>query len=417
MAPRLSLFGIITLTSTLLLAASTCTLGVILTTIIRGCGIYSACSTCSLVIGGLAMLTLSLMIGIDLLHPGALMSMVLAELTWISIVWLVGTAFSLDEQAAVVEMRSIQPAFAFLLRGIFPKEEMELFPIRQQLGLCSSTFSESCYAATMFRACIAQSSRSVASTSNTSLLHTSAVLHAKPRLTPAKIRQRKAEKWEKIQANKPSPILGTRPGEEWKWEKCDLAKMLIKEEELTGPLQMNPTQRPIGVVHEPEHLAFAVTQVEAEELFGKLPMISSSVTIHESTNPAQLMTEAEAGELRELRKANMLAKVLDLRNANAEGIAYENRRRIIEAFSTPENPFDPGRQEVQAAILTYRIRNLWNHLSKFRRDVGNRRGLRQLVHQRAKVLKYLKRNDRERYDTLLERLALEPESVEGELVV
>ena len=70
-----------------------------------------------------------------------------------------------------------------------------------------------------------------------------------------------------------------------------------------------------------------------------------------------------------------------------------------------------------AAILTYRIRNLWNHLTKYKRDVGNRRGLRQLVHHRAKVLKYLKRTNRDRYDTVLERLGLEPESVEGELVV
>ena len=70
-----------------------------------------------------------------------------------------------------------------------------------------------------------------------------------------------------------------------------------------------------------------------------------------------------------------------------------------------------------AALLTYRIRNLWNHLTKFRRDIGNRRGLRKLVHERAKVLRYLKRKDQDRYETVLERLALEPESVEGELVV
>lgn len=49
----------------------------------------------------------------------------------------------------------------------------------------------------------------------------------------------------------------------------------------------------------------------------------------------------------ELRKANLLAQALDLRNANAAGVAYENRLRIIEAFSTPKNPFDPGRTEVQ----------------------------------------------------------------------
>ena len=70
-----------------------------------------------------------------------------------------------------------------------------------------------------------------------------------------------------------------------------------------------------------------------------------------------------------------------------------------------------------AALLTWKIRNLWDHLTKFKRDVSNRRRLRALVHQRAKLLRYLKRSDRDRYDAVLERLGLEPGSVEGELVV
>ena len=70
-----------------------------------------------------------------------------------------------------------------------------------------------------------------------------------------------------------------------------------------------------------------------------------------------------------------------------------------------------------AALLTYKIRNLWEHLQTFKADIGNRRGLTKLVHQRAKILKYLKRTDRDRYDRVLQRLGLEPEAVEGELVV
>lgn len=70
-----------------------------------------------------------------------------------------------------------------------------------------------------------------------------------------------------------------------------------------------------------------------------------------------------------------------------------------------------------AALLTLRIRTLWEHLNNFKKDISNRRSLRRLVHQRAKVLRYLKRLDRDRYDNVLGRLGLEPESVEGELVV
>lgn len=70
-----------------------------------------------------------------------------------------------------------------------------------------------------------------------------------------------------------------------------------------------------------------------------------------------------------------------------------------------------------AAILTMRIRNVWDHLMRSKKDVANRRSLRHLIHQRAKILKYLKRIDQDRYDVVLERLGLEPESVEGELLV
>lgn len=70
-----------------------------------------------------------------------------------------------------------------------------------------------------------------------------------------------------------------------------------------------------------------------------------------------------------------------------------------------------------AALLTLQIRNVWDHLRAFKRDVSNRRSLRRLVHQRAKLLKYLKRTDRDRYERILERLGLEPGAVEGELVV
>jgi small subunit ribosomal protein S15 len=138
-------------------------------------------------------------------------------------------------------------------------------------------------------------------------------------------------------------------------------------------------------------------------------------------------------------QANELAKMVDLRNANAAGIAFENRRRVIEAFSEPGKPNDSGRTEVQgasvvclsapfsvplifymcflAALLTLQVRNVWNHLREFKRDVANRRSLRRLIHQRAKLLKYLKRTDRDRYERVLERLGLEPGAVEGELVV
>ena len=69
------------------------------------------------------------------------------------------------------------------------------------------------------------------------------------------------------------------------------------------------------------------------------------------------------------------------------------------------------------ALMTYKIRNLWDHLQRQRSDRGNRPRLTKLVHHRAKMLKYLKSVSRQRYDDLLPRLGLEPGSVEGELII
>lgn len=39
------------------------------------------------------------------------------------------------------------------------------------------------------------------------------------------------------------------------------------------------------------------------------------------------------------------------------------------------------------------------------------------MHQRAQLLKYLKRKDPQRYDSILPRIGLEARAVEGEIVV
>ena len=56
-------------------------------------------------------------------------------------------------------------------------------------------------------------------------------------------------------------------------------------------------------------------------------------------------------------------------------------------------------------------------MTRCKRDVACRRDLRRMVHKRAKILKYLKRVDEDRYDAVLERLGLERGAVEGELIV
>ncbi|KAL1749226.1 hypothetical protein HDZ31DRAFT_79071 [Schizophyllum fasciatum] len=222
----------------------------------------------------------------------------------------------------------------------------------------------------------------------------------------------KEQRWAREQARRPNPVLGTRPGEEWKWEQCELAKVLVLEEHFSKapPEAVRAREQlPVGAVDMPQQFAYGVHDEEKKVLFRYLPYLSATTEV--------LVEAVKAGEAAELQKAQNFAQLIDLRNTNAAGLAYENRKRIVAAFSDPSKPDDPGRTEVQVAILTYRIRNLYQHLTTFKRDVGNRLPLRKLVHQRAKLLRYLKRIDRARWNILLERCGLEPDAVEGELIV
>lgn len=69
------------------------------------------------------------------------------------------------------------------------------------------------------------------------------------------------------------------------------------------------------------------------------------------------------------------------------------------------------------AVLTYRIRNLHEHLAQGRHDNSSRRGMAILVHQRMRLLKYLRRKSPQRYAAILPRIGVEPRAVEGEVVV
>ncbi len=67
---------------------------------------------------------------------------------------------------------------------------------------------------------------------------------------------------------------------------------------------------------------------------------------------------------------------------------------------------DSGSPEVQVAILTERINQLITHFQTHKKDFHSRRGLMKLVGQRKRLLEYLKRTDKERYQNLIKKLNL-----------
>jgi small subunit ribosomal protein S15 len=186
-------------------------------------------------------------------------------------------------------------------------------------------------------------------TASTSSLHTSATLLAVSKLgkrsTPATKKRFEQEKRVEVAteraANAPHVVLGTRPGEEWKWNECDLAKCIVNEEQIRAATEVIP--------------GHGVFPGSADErlLFTTLPALTAETkeTWQDSFVHHNSLDKKEQAFMRNLGaegiKAEQLAKLLDLRNANAKGIAFENRRRCVHEFSTPVKPNDPGRIEVQ----------------------------------------------------------------------
>ena len=67
---------------------------------------------------------------------------------------------------------------------------------------------------------------------------------------------------------------------------------------------------------------------------------------------------------------------------------------------------DTGSPEVQIALLTDRIRHLTEHMKVHKKDFHSQRGLLMLVGRRRRMLDYLRRNDVERYRTLIAKLGI-----------
>ncbi len=159
---------------------------------------------------------------------------------------------------------------------------------------------------------------------------------------------RSAGRLKEAEETRPSVVLGTRTAEDAeKWGDCKLSKVLVDEGKLRSTTNQLPEEFNTRAAHMPQDLGYGVQHAEKKLLFEHLPMATLHMTSQVRKSSSFTKEMQEEDERTELKKVNLLAKALDLRNANAAGISYENRRRIIEAFSTTENPFDTGRTEVQ----------------------------------------------------------------------
>ena len=80
------------------------------------------------------------------------------------------------------------------------------------------------------------------------------------------------------------------------------------------------------------------------------------------------------------------------------------KQEIVSKFG--KNETDTGSSEVQIALLSSRITELTEHLKTFKKDHASRLGLLKLVGQRRRLMRYLKRTNKESYMKTIEALSI-----------
>tara|TARA_B100001778_G_C18471813_1_gene576146 strand:+ start:507 stop:776 length:270 start_codon:yes stop_codon:yes gene_type:complete len=85
-------------------------------------------------------------------------------------------------------------------------------------------------------------------------------------------------------------------------------------------------------------------------------------------------------------------------------IDKEKKTELIDQFARSKS--DTGSPEVQIAILTERITKLTEHFQLHKKDNHSKTGLMRMINQRRSLLAYIKKTNKESYDSLINKLGI-----------
>ncbi len=88
----------------------------------------------------------------------------------------------------------------------------------------------------------------------------------------------------------------------------------------------------------------------------------------------------------------------------SKGLPKDQMQALVAEHRVHEG--DTGSPEVQIAILSKRIDGLTDHLRTNKKDHHTRLGLMKLVHKRRRLMKYLEREDYDRFKAIREKLGI-----------
>jgi len=87
-------------------------------------------------------------------------------------------------------------------------------------------------------------------------------------------------------------------------------------------------------------------------------------------------------------------------------MALDSAKKLEIAKEYGSSETDTGSPAVQIALLTFRVRELTEHLKINKKDHASRLGLLKLVSQRKKLMKYLRRKDYAKHNEIAQKLEI-----------
>lgn len=82
----------------------------------------------------------------------------------------------------------------------------------------------------------------------------------------------------------------------------------------------------------------------------------------------------------------------------------QRKTEVIDTFKVHAK--DTGSPVVQTAILTEKINDLSEHLKSHKKDFHSRRGLLMMIGKRRRLLEYLQKHDKKKYEETVSKLNL-----------
>jgi small subunit ribosomal protein S15 len=117
----------------------------------------------------------------------------------------------------------------------------------------------------------------------------------------------------------------------------------------------------------------------------------------------------------EQKKKAALLTILNLKNTNTKDRRNLAIKLARQEFARHEG--DTASPEVQAAVATIKIHFGMDHVKQFPKDKAHIQSVRELVQQRQKILKYLKKDNPEKYYYTIAKLGLTDDVITREFAM